>query len=221
MARNEYYIPAGQEAFFAFSQEFVTAVQEYAADLNLTTAVVTALAAAQTAYETAWTALVEAPHDKANTVARETLLKGRTKAIADFYNQHIRYNPALTASIKTAITGGAPDENNTPFDVKDHEVGALITPDGPAQLRLTLYDLQTNAKKILPGMGGIVAKWAITPAALTDEALLAESELLTTAHHVMKFTNAQRGHWLTICFAWQSKTGEKGTFGPLLTAVIP
>jgi hypothetical protein len=40
MANDDYYIPGGQDTFFSFSQAFVAAVKTYAADLNLTTAVV-------------------------------------------------------------------------------------------------------------------------------------------------------------------------------------
>ncbi|AEF84197.1 hypothetical protein TREPR_0784 [Treponema primitia ZAS-2] len=57
-------------------------------------------------------------------------------------------------------------------------------------------DKDTGGKKILYGMSGIVAFFAIADAPITDSALLVESVLLTNPTHTFRAAATQRGKWL-------------------------
>jgi hypothetical protein len=127
----------------------------------------------------------------------------------------------LTDAIQQAITGRKPDDTETPIGVNGREVLFTLEPEGVAQIRQKSRDKDTDERKILPGMSGIVAKYAITAEPVTEEAQLIESELLTRTSYLWKFTVGQRGKWFTVSVAWQTETGEKGTFSALQATVIP
>jgi hypothetical protein len=145
----------------------------------------------------------------------------RKTVIRDFHNQHIRYNKALTNEMRGTMGIPLPDDHHSHIPVGPNHVAFTLEPKGAYQIELKCWDEETGEKKITYGKSGIVAVYAISNAPITDRALLTQSELLTKTAHLFGAESSQRGQWLSVSVCWQSKTGEKGPWAVIQSAVIP
>jgi hypothetical protein len=66
-----------------------------------------------------------------------------------------------------------------------------------------------------------VAKYAYADAPLTDFALLTETTLLTKVHETFHAGPDKRGKYLTATCCWQTKTGNRGDWVPVQSAIVP
>jgi hypothetical protein len=169
----------------------------------------------------AWNELVVQEINASVSAAKKALIDGRKAAIRKFHNQYIRYNPALTDEMRAAMGVPIPDRTHTHIVVGDRRVAFDLEPKGVFLVELKCRDEETGEKKILYGMSGIVAIYAITDGPVTDDTLLTESVLLTKPTHTFRAAAAQRGKWLSVTVCWQSETGEKGPWAAVQSAIIP
>jgi hypothetical protein len=221
MARNPDWIPTKQDAFVDWSQRLVNAVEGVYLALGITGAVFTAFKARQTSFMAAWIALQRQEKTHSITVQRNTLTGTHKKYLRDWYNQYIRYNPALTDDIRARL--GVPIRNTTytPFVVGDHRVGFELLPDAPFVVLLKCWDLASGEKRILCGMSGIMVRFAVSDKPITTIAELTESFLISTAIHRLSLPDTQRGQWLSVSCSWLSGTGKRGADSPIEATIIP
>ncbi|GHU81332.1 hypothetical protein FACS189468_3680 [Spirochaetia bacterium] len=77
------------------------------------------------------------------------------------------------------------DGTKTPQVVGSRMVAFTIEPGGVGQVKIRCRDKDSDEKKILCGMSGIVVKYGVAPEAITDPAELIESALFTRVNHTM------------------------------------
>ncbi|MFP3041289.1 hypothetical protein LQZ19_05650 [Treponema primitia] len=221
MAHNKDWLPAGQEEFVVWSQKYAAGVNNYAAQLGIPSAVVTTFNTAQATFMAAWNEYVIQEKNPSVNADKRALVNARKAAIRKFHNQYIRYSPFLTDEILAALGAPIGDHTHTHIVVGDRQVVFTLEPKGVFQVEMKCRDKDTGEKKILYGMSGIVAFFAIADAPITDSALLVESALLTDVTHTFHAAPTQRGKWLSATACWQSESGERGDCGAILSAVIP
>ncbi|AEF85218.1 hypothetical protein TREPR_0785 [Treponema primitia ZAS-2] len=113
MAHNKDWIPAAQEVFVAWSQQYVAGIDNYATQLSLPTLAVSTLKTVQATFLAAWNELVIQEVNTSVSAAKKALVNGRKAAIRKFHNQYIRYNPNLTDEILAALEAPIPDHTHT------------------------------------------------------------------------------------------------------------
>jgi hypothetical protein len=221
MANKGDLFPHAQDKFVDFTQQFTSALNDVGSDLNLSAAIITAHTAKQSTFMTKWTALKAAGKSPSNDAARKTLIAEHQKYYRDFYNKNIRYSDGLTDEIRRLLGVPIPDTTHSHITVGDHHVGFELAPKAVYQVGMKCWDEETGEKKILYGMSGIVALYAITPEPLTAVADLTESVLITKTSHIFTGVDGQRGKWISVTCCWQSKTGERGPWVAIQSTVIP
>jgi hypothetical protein len=221
MARIKDWIPVGQEAFADWSQQFVHAVDELAAALELPEALIGALKAAQAAFMEAWAVRQKEDQSLARSAAKKALITAHRAYLRGWFNRHIRHNPALNDEIRARLGVPIPNRTKSRIKVGNHQVAFDLYPRGVFVVGMQCQDVATGERHMRYGMSGILVRFGVADKPLSAMEELTEAALITRMRHRFHLGNAQRGKWLSVSCAWVSTTGEQGSFSPIQSAVVP
>jgi hypothetical protein len=215
------YIPHNDDQFFDFSQNFIAQIDDSGARLNISTADKNALKAQNDGFLIIWDVFKNPNHGHADTVAKNTAKKAYQKYLRDFFNRHLRYNPAMTDADRVNFGVPIPSSSSVHIVVGDRRVNFELTPKGVFMVGIKCRDEDTGAKKILYGMSGIVVLYTISDKPVMNIAELSQSMLITRTTHTIRAADTQRGKWISVTVCWQSKTGERGQYAAIQSAIVP
>jgi hypothetical protein len=215
------WMPGAQSKFAVWSQQFISGIEEKKAELNLSTAVITALNAKQTAFMEKWTMLIEQPNSTARNAAKKDLIYAHKAYIRGWFNKTLRYSDELTNEIRGYCGLPIRKGKNGHNAMDGYRLGFELYPNGPFCVGMRCWDEATLEKKVLPNMNGIMVRYAISDKPITNIAQLSQAVAVSKMRYLFKAADTQRGQWLSVTCCWQSKTCVEGQCSPIQSAVIP
>ena len=87
---------------------------------------------------------------------------------------------------------------------------------------ITIYYGATPGKKAKPkGQHGVECCYLISDTPVVDYALLVHSVFDTNSPLAIEFSGNDRGKTVYFALRWENSRGQKGPFGPIMSAIIP
>jgi hypothetical protein len=221
MAKGGDWIPSGQEDFVAFSNQYVSGIEENMALLNLATATVTPFKTGQTTFNEEWAVLEAEGESHVNTVAKRELVAARRTVLRSFHNKNVRYNDGLTDTIRARCGIPIPDQTDSPIGPSQSRPILAALPYDVRRLKITRTDEQTGQRKRPYGQSGMLLLSKVGGPKPSGIAGLDQSVLVTALVHILEFLEEQRGEPVHLAACWQTETGVRGPFSEIITAIIP
>jgi len=183
---------------------------------------ITALAAKQTAFNTALTAAESPDRRRSDVAAKNEAKKTLVEALALFIGKNLDYNAAITDPIRESLGLPRRDRTWTPIPRPDVSPVFYIKIKGPRILAVHYKNAGSTGKARPKGYNGAVIRYGVFDADKTvtfDD--LNQSLLATKTPFTFEFTEAERGKKVYFALAWENNRGEMGPFSELQSEVIP
>jgi hypothetical protein len=156
-----------------------------------------------------------------NRLVKDEAKKGAKKAMQDFANSSIRYNPLMKSEDKLVYGIRPSDPTQTPAGAPTTYPEAEADTSIIRQVTIHFWDSVTKKRGKPRGVHGAEIRWAILDREPATENELTNSDFDTATPLTLKFDESQRGKRLYFCPRWESTTNLKGPFGEIYSAVIP
>jgi hypothetical protein len=156
-----------------------------------------------------------------NRLIKDEAKEEAERAMRDFANSSIRYNPLMRPEDKLIYGIHPADHTLTtgkePGSYPEAETDTSVI----RQLTIHFWDSITKKRGKPHGVHGAEIRWAILGhEPLTVEELI-NSAFDTASPFTLKFDESQRGMRVYFCLRWESTSNLKGPFGEIYSAIIP
>ncbi|MDR3115432.1 MAG: hypothetical protein LBU25_07925 [Treponema sp.] len=217
----EYYIPQKEAEMIDWSGNLIAVSKEHRTELGLPEDQLTEL-------ETLHTRL-KGLHEKCQTPAHTPLdiqAKNELKTtfldkIKRFVRFHLQNNEKMTDNLRRAAGLPVHDWKPTHHPPPDSHPVITVRSKNPFELILHIHDSVSGKRAKPEHAAGAVLFWNVRETPLTNPEDLKTSLLVTRTPHIMSFSPSERGKILYIFGRWQTRTGDKGPPGEVISAVIP
>jgi hypothetical protein len=143
------------------------------------------------------------------------------RAMRDFANSSIRYNPLVRPEDKLVYGIRPADHTMTPNGAPESYPEAEADTSVIRWLTIHFWDSVTKKRGKPHGIHGAEIRWALLDhEPLTVEELI-NSAFDTASPFTLEFNESQRGKRVYFCLRWESTTNLKGPFGEIYSAIIP
>jgi hypothetical protein len=160
------------------------------------------------------------PHTKVDTEAKNDAKKAAKAVIRPFVNQYLRF-PPVTDEDRTAM--GIPNHDIKPTPVPAPEDIPEVEAQTPKPRVLSFRFRRANMKRWgkPEDVHGMELVWLIadTPPARVKD--LVHSAFATKSPLELTFEEDERGKRLYYAVRWETGTVKKGSFGDILSAIVP
>jgi hypothetical protein len=215
------YIPKKDSEFIAWVKNLLDYVQLYLKEFNILEAVFQPLLVLYAAFEAAYAKYLD-PNSGAVDVAEKTRSrKILEKDVRAFVKAFLMYSPFVSDKdrdeMRLPIHDTKPTPTPAPSTYPEYDIDTSI------QTRLTVHFWDSASKKKAKpkGVHGAEIRWEMREDAPVKAEDLINSDFTTRTPHSFTFTGDKQGQRVYFCLRWESDTGEKGTWGAIVSAVVP
>ncbi|MDR2394614.1 MAG: hypothetical protein LBD93_10745 [Treponema sp.] len=113
------------------------------------------------------------------------------------------------------------DQKPTPHPLPDSHPVITVESKNPFELILHIHDSASGKRAKPEHTNGAVLFWEVSKKPITNTQDFKTSLLITRTPHRMNFSPVDRGKILYMAGQWQNRTGEKGPWSEVVSAVIP
>ncbi|MHB9294268.1 hypothetical protein Holit_03394 [Hollandina sp. SP2] len=138
-----------------------------------------------------------------------------------FVRFHLQNNEKMTDAGRKALRIPIHDEKPTHHPLPESHPVITTESKNPFELILHIRDSKTGKRARPEHTNGAVLFWEVSGQPIISTRELKNSLLITRTPHRMSFSAAERGKLLYMAGMWQNGTGEKGSPGEVVSAVIP
>ena len=225
MSDEHYYIPRKDAAFNIWFKNLCQYVTQKCAGSSpawnhIPQAELAKLNAAYAGWYTAYSATFT-PHSPVETRAKDDARKQAESVIKPFKRRFLD-DPPVTDEDRVAMSIHIKDTTRTPDSEPDtYPVAEKIDTSTIRQITIPFKDSGAANRAKPHGIHGAELRWAMLDHPPASVAELINSEFDTASPITLKFGEADRSRWVYFCFRWESKTGLKGPWGEIYSAIIP
>ncbi|MDR1374998.1 MAG: hypothetical protein LBJ24_08510 [Treponema sp.] len=216
------YVPSSDAAFnewFVFLVQYVNTQCIEGTWTHIPAAARTALNGARNNWAAAW-ANVQGPHSPVDTRAKNDAKRAAKTLVRRFVNQYLRYEP-VTDQDRLAMGVPVRDTTRTPIGKPGTKPVFTTEVRGIRRITLPFADEGVKSHAIPYGFNGAVVSWEVSDTPVTDPKKLTHAELATRSPHTLTFEEADRGRTVYIAMQWENKSGKKGDFTAVQSAIVP
>jgi hypothetical protein len=166
-------------------------------------------------------AAYEENNSSRNRLAKDDARDEAKRAMREFANTSIRYNPLMTPADRLVYGIRPADTSSTPVGEPESYPEAAADTSIIRQVTINYWDSVTKKRRKPHGIYGAEIRWAILDHQPTLKEELVNSDFDTASPHTLQFDENQRGQRLYFALRWESTSNKKGPFSEFYSVVIP
>jgi hypothetical protein len=225
---NKKNIPGSDVAFHAWQGNLMSKVVAGATAWLIPAAIVTALQALQTDWETAYDiAGRPATRTSVAVAAKQWARKAYEAALRSLIRSYLTYNPLVSDGDRERLVIPIHKTTRTRIQPPTELVELLVRPLAGSRVEVTFFPINVNTTarehhEAKPyGVRGVELAWAILPAPPKSMSDLVHSTFDTRSPYIFQFDLPEAGRTLYVAARWENTRGQKGPWNNIKSVIIP
>jgi hypothetical protein len=220
--KTVYYFPSKDAGVGPWVQNFVLVLTSNAARWGIVEALVTALSALATAFQTAYAKHLQPDSGKVSTEQKNMALKVLKKGVQDMVNGHINHNEAVTLDDRVALGLNVSSSGRSP--IPDPVTTVILRAAAGLVRQVTVYftDSATPERKGKPyGVQFMELACGVFDSPPAEIGDLPRRITASKSPVTLTFREEDRGKTVYMAGHWKGSRQQDGPWSAIISVIIP